>query len=216
MRKRKNDTLAKPGDLKRHKFFSNPEPQAEEKSEGPNLIHLRNITNEKMIYQNLREVEQDSSFTFRTSTEDKIDGLTSQYFSVCYAVIIQSISTPKIIALAHLSSIHNVDLIQGMIDDVTEHEDDFEICIARSLTQYQIQYELEDDLEDPTTFFRTKDRQAQQFFKDNFGIDAPIDNMPHGLLVIDRKGVIDFCEEYDSLDLEFSKSSTETPLTPSP
>lgn len=194
-----------------------------EDDDSEDLVLYDLIYNEAVIYKKLVDVEQDGSYL---TLGEFPNGLMSDGFSCCYAVIIKNTAEPsKGIALAHVSSIgeqnNDIDFYAEMIKSIRTDACNVTIELARSKQSYEEQYRIErlmtgHDHELPPTreYFEHSDKLFLQFFKKNFPqctLNPIIHEMPHGMIVIDALGEIQLLDKYPLNSLQ----RRESPCVPS-
>ncbi|HBI21755.1 MAG TPA: hypothetical protein DDY37_04085 [Legionella sp.] len=188
------------------------------------LANLISNTTQTTLYESLALVDQDNGWV---SLEQHPNGLYSDGFATCFAIIVRNINDPKKIALAHVSSIgfdvdDDIDFFEEMIEAVRVTGEDVTIELARSVEGYTTDYnfaliQLEDGTiinrnpDNPTAaeYFAEADETYQQFFATHFDITPVIHNMQAGMLVINHQGKVDYLKPH--LDGEIEVDEFDAP-----
>ena len=172
------------------------------------LANIISNTTNTTLYESLTSVEQDEEWG---SLEQHPNGLYSDGFASCYAIIARNINYPRKVTLAHVSSIvdSDIDFFKEMLQAVTITGNDIAIELARSMQGYANGYEealihlddgtiinRDEDALEPAAYFAEADQIYQQFFKTHFGMTPLIREMQAGMLVINHRGEIDYLEPH--------------------
>lgn len=182
-----------------------------ETSQPPQSVDLTNRLTGELIYEGLKEVEQDNYLVL----SDHPQGLCSFGFATCYAVIVRHTTQPSHIALAHVAVVSEVfiEFFEEMIAQIGSLAD-VTLSFARSFQGYSELYEMERALDpdkpDPETYFADQDIAFPQFFRTHFPectIENTIHEMENNILVIDSLGAIQYLDQYpfNTISVEFNE-----------